>query len=218
MSEVTLFGASYSVYVRIARLALQEAAVPYALVEVDIFDTASLPADYSTRHPFGKIPAFEHAGLQLYETDAIAWYVAEALGGQALIPKAPRERARMRQIMRICDNYAYPRLVWGVFVEEISEGRAGQLTEREIEVARETLAVLEEFLQAPYFGGDAPSLADLWAVPMLIYLRLAPTGKTLLAESPKLTVWLDLMRQRPSVGATASPKEGGSESVSPDAT
>jgi glutathione S-transferase len=28
-----------------------------------------------TRHPFGKIPAFEHAGFRLYEAGAITRYV-----------------------------------------------------------------------------------------------------------------------------------------------
>ena len=58
MNQVTLFGASYSVYVRIARLALEEIRVPYDLVEVDIFATDRIPADYGARHPFGRIPAF----------------------------------------------------------------------------------------------------------------------------------------------------------------
>ena len=37
MNRVTLFGASYSVYVRIVRLVLEEIGVPYELVEIDIF-------------------------------------------------------------------------------------------------------------------------------------------------------------------------------------
>ncbi len=205
MSDVTLYGAGYSVYVRIARLALEEAGVPYDLVEVDIFEKDKLPADYGDRHPFGKIPAFEQAGFRLYESDAIAWYVVEALGGEALVPEAPKARARMRQVMRLCDNYAYPRLVWGLYVvERESEEPIG---EDAVEAARQTLAVLAGFLVAPYFGGDRPSLADLWALPMLTYLGLAPSGRTLLGAQPELTAWLDRMRHRSSVQATVSPKE-----------
>ena len=37
MDRVTLYGAAYSVYVRIARLVQEEMAVPYDLVEVDVF-------------------------------------------------------------------------------------------------------------------------------------------------------------------------------------
>ncbi len=114
MAQVTLYGAAYSVYVRIARLVLEETGVAYELVEVDIFSKDDLPPDYRERHPFGKIPAFEHDGFRLFETDAIAAYVIDVFGGRRLVPKTPRDRARTIQIMRIMDHYAYPRLVWGV--------------------------------------------------------------------------------------------------------
>ena len=57
MNRVTVFGASYSVYVRIVRLVLEEIGVPYQLVEIDIFAKETLPPDYAERHPFGRIPA-----------------------------------------------------------------------------------------------------------------------------------------------------------------
>jgi len=37
MGEATLFGAAYGVYVRIARLAMEEAGMPYNLAEIDVF-------------------------------------------------------------------------------------------------------------------------------------------------------------------------------------
>ncbi len=113
MTQITLYGAPYSVYVRIARLVLHEIGVNYDLVPIDIFTPDSLPADYASRRPFAKIPAFEHDGFRLFETDAIARYAVAAFGGDSLIPRAARAQARMTQIMRIMDHYAYPVLVWG---------------------------------------------------------------------------------------------------------
>ena len=63
--SVTLHGAAYSVYVRIARLALEEKGVAYRLDEVDIFAEGGTDAAHRRRHPFGKIPAFEHDGFGL---------------------------------------------------------------------------------------------------------------------------------------------------------
>ena len=57
--DVIVFGAAYSVYVRIVRLALEEKGVPYRLVEVDIFAKDGPPSDYLERQPFGRIPAIE---------------------------------------------------------------------------------------------------------------------------------------------------------------
>jgi len=56
----TVFGAPYSVYVRSVRLTLEEKAVDYDLVPVDIFAAGGPPREQVARHPFGKIPAFEH--------------------------------------------------------------------------------------------------------------------------------------------------------------
>ena len=207
MAHVTLHGAAYSVYVRIARLVLEETGVPYELVEVDIFSKDDLPPDYLERHPFAKIPAFEHDGFRLFETDAIAAYVIDVFGGRRLVPKTPRDRARTIQIMRIMDHYAYPRLVWGVFVEETRHGRAGQLTAEEIAPARHTLQVLDGLAGDRFLAGDTLTLADLWAYPMLTYLDRAPTGQLLLAEVPKLASWLARMGKRPSAAATRFPPE-----------
>lgn len=205
MGQVTLFGAAYSVYVRIARLAMEEAGMPYDQIEIDVFSKDGLPADYTARHPFGKIPAFEHDGFSLFETDAIAQYAVGVSGNRILMPETPRERSRVIQIMRIMDNYAYPSLVWGVFVEEVERGRP--IGPDEIERARNVLAVLDGLMEESFLVGDSLTLADLWAAPMFAYFRLSPTGKTLLAGFPRLQAWLARMLVRPSLVATRYPAE-----------
>ena len=45
------------------------------------------------RHPFGRIPAFEHERFDLYEAGAITCYVDEAFPGPVLQPGEPRRRA-----------------------------------------------------------------------------------------------------------------------------
>jgi len=208
MGQIVLHGTPYSVYTRIARLVLEEAGVPYELVEVDIFDTASVSPDYRQRHPFEKVPALDHDGFRLFETDAIAQYVVAAFDARGLMPEAPRERARTLQIMRIADNYAYPRLVWGVYVEEVERDRAGQLDATESERALHVLTVLEGLAGRPFLIGEGLALADLWVAAMLAYLRLAPSGNAMLDRVPRLRSWLDLMLARPSLVATRYPAEG----------
>jgi glutathione S-transferase len=207
MARPTLFGATYSVYVRIARLALEEVGAPYDLVEVDIFAKDKVPADYAERHPFGRIPAFEHDGFRLFETDAIVGYIVESFGGAALVPGGARERARMRQIMRIADNYAYRALVWGIYVEEAERDRSGRLEPAELDRARTCLHVLEELAGTDFLVDGGVTLADLWLQPMLCYLDLAPAGRALLRERPKLEAWLARWQQRPSAAATRFPAE-----------
>jgi glutathione S-transferase len=207
MNRVTLFGAPYSVYVRIARLVLEEIGVPYDLVEVDIFAKDRVPADYGDRHPFGRIPAFEHDGFRLFETDAIVGYVLDCFSDGALLPADVKERARMRQIMRIMNNYGYPSLVWGIYVEELERDRLGQLRPDELELARTCLRVLDGLAGPDFLAGAQLTLADVWVQPMLAYLNLAPGGRALLRDVPKLAGWLDRMQRRPAVAATRFPAE-----------
>src|SRR4051812_44225486 len=113
MPPPRLFGARFSVYVRIVRLALAEKQVDYELIELDVFAPHGPPADYlAERHPFGRMPAFEHDGFRLYETGAITRYVDEGFAGPALQPASPRMRARMSQVISVLDSYAYRPMVW----------------------------------------------------------------------------------------------------------
>src|SRR5260221_4821487 len=95
MDEPVLYGAAYSVYVRAVRLALAEKGVAYRLEEVDVFGPEGVPAAHRARHPFGRIPPFQHDRFRLYESGPISRYVDQAFAGPSLWPAAPRSRARL---------------------------------------------------------------------------------------------------------------------------
>lgn len=77
-----VFGAPYTVYVSAVRLALEEKGVQYELLPLYIFSSSGVPPEHKARHPFGKIPAFEHAGFRLYEAGAITRYVDEVFSAR----------------------------------------------------------------------------------------------------------------------------------------
>lgn len=217
MNQPTVFGAAYSVYVRAVRLTLEEKNIPYRLVEIDVFGEGGPPPDHFLRHPFGRIPAFEHDGFRLYETDAIVRYIDEVFDGPSLIPQTPRHRARMTQAMRILDCYAYPNLVWGVYVEQVSAPQEGRETDpdRLDEATGRSRTCLEALNGlsdgSPFLVGSELCLADLLAAPMFDCFRLAPRGRELLGEHPRLMSWLERMLARPSMAETCWPlDEAGS--------
>ena len=213
MGEPVLFGAAYSVYTRIARLALAEKSVAYRFEEIDIFDAGGAPASYLQRHPFGRIPAFEHDGFELYETAAITRYVDEAFPGPALQPGNPCGRARVAQLVGILDSYAYRSMVWGVYVERVRKPTRDEITDEgkiatAVGLAELCLDELERFMgESSWLAGtgDGPSLADLHAAPMIAYFRVAPEGSAILASRPRLSGWWERMALRSSMRATPSP-------------
>ncbi len=205
-----LFGAATSVYVRIVRLVLAEKAVAYDLVEVDVFAPGGPPAEHLARHPFGRIPAFEHDGFRLYEAGAIARYVDEAFPGPPLQPRAVQARARMAQIIGILDSYAYRPLVWDIYVERVLRAAQGKASDAQkiaaaLPRARRCLGALAELMDgAAWLAGPTLSLADCHAAPMFAYLLQAPEGVALLEEQPVLRRWWQAIAVRGSMGATAS--------------
>jgi glutathione S-transferase len=208
-SVPVVYGASYSVYVRAVRLALEEKGVAYRLEPIDVFAEARPPGALLARQPFGRIPAFEHDGFRLYEAGAIERYVDEAFSGPALQPRAPRDRARVNQLMSILDSYAYRTLVWDIYVERVSAPKKGRLADEAriqaaLPKARLCLRAIGDVMAGgPYLAGARLTLADLHAAPMFAYFTMAPEAGPLLADQPALAAWWARMAQRRAMHATA---------------
>lgn len=209
-----LLGANYSVYVRIARLALIEKGVAYDPVEIDIFGAHAEDAAYLKLHPFKRIPTLRHGDFTLYETAAITRYVDEAFPGPALQPGDAQTRARMTQMIGVMDNYLYRPLVWGLYVALDDAAKVGKPADaaalgKAMMLARQALKAVNDLIgDGPWLAGNALSLADLHLLPMLAYGRVTAEGKALLAEQVRLQRWWDEMKQRPSVTTTRFATEG----------
>jgi glutathione S-transferase len=204
LAKPTLYGADYSVYVRIARLALLEKGVAHELVPVDIFAADGVPAWYRELHPFARIPAFEHDGFRLYETAAITRYIDEAFEGPALQPDEPRLRARMVQIVAMLDAYAYRPMVWHVAVERLEKKTPNEaLVMGGLTAADVALSALSALKQpGTWLLGDALTLADLHAAAIIGYFVKVPAGDEMIAAFPDIASWWERVAARPSFVAT----------------
>ncbi|WP_296745336.1 glutathione S-transferase family protein [Mesorhizobium sp.] len=204
MAKPVLYGADYSVYVRIARVALEEKGVSYELVPLDIFAADGIPAWYLEHHPFGRIPAFEHDGFRLFETGAIARYVDEAFEGPPLQPADPRGRARMSQIAGMLDAYGYRAMVWDVAVERLEKKPADEkLIADGLSKAETVLKVLTALkAKGSWLLGDQLTLADLHAAPIIAYFTKVADGRELLARFADIGDWYARLTARPSFART----------------
>ncbi|POF28068.1 glutathione S-transferase family protein [Roseibium marinum] len=205
---IDLFGAAYSVYVRSARMALEEKGIAYQLVPIDVFAPGGPPDSFLELNPFGTIPALRHDNFTLYETVAILRYVDEAFDGPPLQPEEAGGRARMTQILSILDSHAYRTLVWNIYVERVVKPREGAPADEvgiasAIGPARTVLAALDDLVEdGPFLLGDKLTLADCHAAPMLALFEKSDEGVTLLKGAPKLSRWLQDFQRRPCFEAT----------------
>jgi glutathione S-transferase len=209
MARPIVYGPAGSTYVWSTRLALAEKGVAHELVEVGFGPHREEP--HLSRHPFAKVPAFEHDGFALYETQAILRYIDEGFPVAPLQPTDLHQFSRMNQIIGIVDAYAWPSIVAGVLFNRMLAPRLGlPVDEAAIATAlpRAGLCVSEIARlmgDDPYLAGERVSLADLMVIPLFYYFGRLPEGEAPLAEHPNIRPWMRRMEERQSFQVTKPP-------------
>jgi len=194
-----------SVYVRIVRLLLEEAAAAYDLKSVDIFNGENQAPEYLAKNPFGKVPTFEVDGAFIYETTAITGYLDAVLANHKFSPSDPLLQARMRQVMGIVDSHLYTPAIGSIAIQRlIVPSQGGTTDEGKVKEAiapvKKALEAIESLtVGAPYLLGHEISIADLYLIPVFTYLSQTPEYNVTTAQTPKLRAWWNEVSQRPSV-------------------
>jgi glutathione S-transferase len=197
-----------SPYGRSVMALLEEKGADWRLAPIGLADVHG-PAHLAL-HPFGKMPVLEWDGRRLYETDAILRYLDEALPGPSLVPRGIDDRARMNQIMGVCDAYLFPegaRVI--VFQRVIGPAIVPGFAADEAAIAagmprsHVIFAELSRLLGTrDWFGGEALSLADLMIGPQLELYSRTPEWAELTAGRENLRAWLDRIEARPAMQTT----------------
>jgi len=213
MAAPIIYGPQFSTYVRTVRLTLEEKPATYELIDVPMMQGAHKEPAFLSRNPFGKVPAFSHDGLDLYETDAIIRYIDQAIPGQTLTPVEAAPRARMNQIIGIVDSFAYPSMITKIVMQRVvAPLMGGTADDAVIQEGLPTAALcvkeIERLLGGNKFlAGDKISLADLMLAPVLHYFAATPEGQKVLQPHGRLRAWWDHMKARHSLIST-EPKLG----------
>lgn len=209
MPEPIVFGFPQSTYVRTVRLACVEKGIAYTLEPLG-FSSDGL----AELHPFGRIPAFRHGDVLLYETTAISRYIDAAFEGPPLLPLAAADQARTEQWISVINAYVDPPVIRDIVVERLTRPLQGQPVD-EAKCASATpraahaLGVIDTALtDQAFLGGNNISLADFFLLPIIYYFRQLPEGIEMLPGLPHLETWYERMQNRPSFAATAPPPPG----------
>ncbi len=199
-----VFGVAPSTFTRTVRMALVEKGLEHALEPA----SPNSP-EQDARHPFGRIPAFAHGELRLFESLAICRYVDEALPGPKLQPADPVERARMTQWIGVATDSLDRHFSRPIAFERIAAPRFLGRPSDEAKIAEALpralagFAAIDRTLAAsPYLAGDLSTLADFYVFPIVDYAAMVPETSGTVAALPKLADWLARMRRRPSAVAT----------------
>jgi glutathione S-transferase len=207
MAPITVYSVPGSPFLASVLFVLEERQAPHSFVPLQLGEVRQ-PA-HLARHPFGRMPAIEHDGFGLYETQAILRYIAEVFPGAPLVPGDPRAQARMNQLIGLNDWYFFPKVAAVVVFERLIKPRLlGQPTDEAAVASAQPMAAtcIAEIARLmdgqAYMAGEALSLADLHLAPQLHYFALTPEGAGLLDRHRPLGDWLARMRQRPAMKKT----------------
>ena len=209
MAKPVVYGPALSTYVRTTRMALVEKRVDYELIEVDLLSGGVQSPEHMARHPFAKVPAFEHDGQMIYETTAILAYIDRAFPGPALVPADPLLAARTVQIEGIVNSYLYGRAIGGVVFPLLVAPMLGKPADRAaadeaLPGVRQAIVAIESLAaDSGRLVTDERNAADLFLGPIFFYLEAAGVLDGVLTEAPKLRAWWANMAASGPMQATA---------------
>ncbi|HLG88278.1 MAG TPA: glutathione S-transferase family protein [Alphaproteobacteria bacterium] len=204
---VKVYGIVGSPFLRSVQLGLEEKGAPYELVKMGFGEPKEPP--YLAKHPFGRVPFFEHDGFSLYETQAILRYVDAVFPGPALKPTDPKKLARMDQLIGISDWYMFRQVTAIIGFNRLIAPMVGRPTDLSaiaaaVPDAKNCAKVLEGFVKegGDYMVGSEPTIADLMLAPQMVFFAMTPEGREILPGHPALGAWLERMNARPSMVKT----------------
>lgn len=195
----TLFAYPNS-YAMTAHAVLEETGAPYEVKWVQIF-TDDLDAEFSAISPHGRVPALRDGDTTIFETGAIAYYVAERHPHSNLIVGIDEpQRASFLQWF----HYLASTLQMDVMIQFHPEvyfpnDRESQkrLLEASLRRLSTVMATIEQGLEnGPYFCGDRRTIVDYLFVMQAIWPEIFATSAE---HYPRIKRLIDTLMDRPSV-------------------
>lgn len=187
--------------------ALHEAGIPYIPHALHVPHGESRTPEYLALNPMGKVPTLVDGSTQLWESNAINWYIAEKYPASGLLPASIAGRASVQRWLLFQTGLVSPACMavyratntrmqnfWGV------RGDAQTAAAGRAELAR-YLPVLEAVLDHSEWLEGSFSLADIAYAP---HLWMLAEGGFDFAATPAVRIWLDRLLARPAWQKTSA--------------
>jgi glutathione S-transferase len=194
---IQIYGNPMSTCTRKVLMTLAETNTPFEMHVVDFTKGEHKQEAHVRRQPFGRIPALEDDGFELFESRAMARYINDKAGGK-LVPADGKGRAKMEQwisvetsefsgnAMKFVAEYVFKRPQEPGVIE--AAGKALDLT----------CSVMERQLaKTPFLAGADLTIADIGFMPYIEYAMATP-AKDIFAKYPHLMAWWNKVSERPT--------------------
>jgi GSH-dependent disulfide-bond oxidoreductase len=180
---------------------LEEAAVPYRIVPVDIASGAQFEPEFLAISPNNRMPAIiDHAPedggapISVFESGAILVYLAEKTGH--LLPRDIRGRKTVLEWLFWQVAGLGPMAGQNHHFGRYAPEKIPYAIERYVNETNRLYGVLDRRLaHQPYLAGEAYSIADVATYPWIVPWELQQQS---LADFPSLRRWFDAITARPA--------------------
>jgi glutathione S-transferase len=166
------------------RWALEEAGLPYEVGLIGVDDRNS--DAYREKHPFAMVPAFEADGMELFESGAILYLIAEE--SEALMPSDRRGHAKTLTWMFAALNTVEPPVnnLSVMDLQQSEEPWAKLRRPGAVDAVKVRLAALAAWLDGRDYLVDRFTAADILMTTVLRLIR----HTDLVAEFPELDAYV----------------------------
>jgi len=184
---------------------LNEKKVEYELVFIDFFEGDQKKPQHLALNPFGQIPVIQDGDFTLFESRAIAKYLAKKYMGQGtdLLGSTLTEQALVEQWCEV-EGQSFRGPAFSIIEQILLAPILGDSTDEEavkisVEKVGKVLDVYEERLsKSKYLAGDFFSLADLQHLPYTHYLVNACGKGDLISSRKHVKAWWEDISSRPA--------------------
>jgi glutathione S-transferase/RNA polymerase-associated protein len=198
---IKLYEHPFSPYVQKVKISLFEKKVPF---EVEIPNAFSGGAtDYGKSNPRLEVPTLVDDGFAIFDSTVILEYLEDKWPKPAMLPAAPRDRARVRMLEELCDTY-YEAINWGLMEVQAWKRASGEVAATITKRAEAQTAGIYQRLERElgsnsYFNGADFGWGDLSVFPFVngsVVWGMAPK------PGSKLAAWLEKVGKRESITKT----------------
>ncbi|WP_416307140.1 glutathione S-transferase family protein [Neptunicella sp. SCSIO 80796] len=213
MSQVYIYGMQFSPFVRIVQLVCEEKNIAYDIGMQQGSQTVEFQSDeHALLHPFRKIPALQHNGKVLAETNSICRYLDSNFTGISLTPDDPWIKAKMDEWCELVTTYISHAIVRDYLLELVfpkgddGKPRIDVLKANRPAAQHAVQLIANQLQEQDYLFAGQLTLADLVTAPCLYYAASLPEKFALVEPDSSLHQYLSRLQQRESAKKVLIPK------------
>lgn len=192
-----IWGRINSVNVKKALWAIEELTLPYERIDAGMAFGVNKTPEYLKMNPMGLVPVIDDDGFVLWESHAIARYLAAKHGTGTLCPSDPQVRADADRWMDWASTFAagLRNAFWGL-IRTPADKRDQKAIDEALKRSEELARVFDGAMAGKdYVAGKAFTMGDIpVGCHMQIWLNL-PVARPKL---PNLEAWYARLQQRPA--------------------